>query len=139
MCQPKPKWLSKQKDLLFLWLAHLNNKSNVCKQISSPLSRLDVRFVKFLYVFFRNGKSTDFDKPRPAEALPQNNTVGTVVRSGENPTRLTSVKDQISAIRGGAVVRALASHQCGPGSIPRLGVICGLSLLVLYSAPRGFL
>ena len=41
--------------------------------------------------------------------------------------------------RNGAVVRALASHQCGPGSIPRLGVICGLSLLVLYSAPRGFL
>ena len=38
----------------------------------------------------------------------------------------------------GAVVRALASHQCGPGSIPRLSVICGLSLLVLYSAPRGF-
>ena len=30
-------------------------------------------------------------------------------------------------------------HQCGPGSIPRLGAICGLSLLVLYSAPRGFL
>ena len=25
--------------------------------------------------------------------------------------------------RDGAVVRALASHQCGPGSIPRLGVI----------------
>ena len=39
----------------------------------------------------------------------------------------------------GAVLRALASHQCGPGSIPRRGVICGLSLLVLYSAPRGFL
>ena len=39
---------------------------------------------------------------------------------------------------GGAVVRALASHQCGPGSIPRLGVICWLSLLVLYSALRGF-
>ena len=38
-----------------------------------------------------------------------------------------------------AVVRALASHQCGPGSIPRSGVICGLSLLVLYSATRGFL
>ena len=41
--------------------------------------------------------------------------------------------------RDGAVVRALASHQCGPGSIPRSGVKCGLSLLVLYSAPRGFL
>ena len=40
--------------------------------------------------------------------------------------------------RDGAIVRALASHQCGQGSIPRLGVICGLSLLVLYSAPRGF-
>ena len=41
--------------------------------------------------------------------------------------------------RDGAVVRALACHQCGPGSIPRSGVKCGLSLLVLYSAPRGFL
>ena len=37
------------------------------------------------------------------------------------------------------VVRALASHQCGPGSIPGLGVICGLSLLlVLVLVPRGF-
>ena len=41
--------------------------------------------------------------------------------------------------RDGAVVRALASHQCGSGSIPRFGVICGLSLWVLYYAPRGFL
>ena len=29
--------------------------------------------------------------------------------------------------RDDVVVRALASHQCGPGSIPRLGVTCGLS------------
>ena len=37
----------------------------------------------------------------------------------------------------GSVVRALVSHQCGPGSIPGLGVICGLSLmLVLVLAPR---
>ena len=37
------------------------------------------------------------------------------------------------------MVRALASHQCGPGSIPGLGVICGLSLLfVLVLAPRVF-
>ena len=41
--------------------------------------------------------------------------------------------------RDDAVVRALASHQCGPGSIPRSGVKCGLSLLLLFSAPRGFL
>ena len=45
--------------------------------------------------------------------------------------------------RDGAVVEHLspmqASHQCGPGSILGLGVICGLSLLlVLVLAPRGF-
>ena len=40
--------------------------------------------------------------------------------------------------RVGVVVRALAFHQCGPGSISALGVKCGLSLLVLYSAMRGF-
>ena len=39
----------------------------------------------------------------------------------------------------GTVVRALASHLCGPGSIPRLNVICRLSLLlVLVLALRGF-
>ena len=49
------------------------------------------------------------------------------------------VKFGIVGSRVGAVVKALASHQCGPGSIPGLDVICGLSLLlVLYSAPRGF-
>ena len=43
-------------------------------------------------------------------------------------------------VRDGAVVRALAFHQCGPGSIPGPGVICGLSLLfVLVLAPRVFL
>ena len=41
--------------------------------------------------------------------------------------------------RDGAVVKTLASHQCGPGSIPGLDVIGGLSLLlVLYSALRDF-
>ena len=39
----------------------------------------------------------------------------------------------------GAVVRVLASHQCGPGSNPGIEAICGLSLfLVLSFAPRGF-
>ena len=38
--------------------------------------------------------------------------------------------------RDGAVVRALASHQCGPGSILGLGVICGLSLLLVLSLLR---
>ena len=40
--------------------------------------------------------------------------------------------------RVGVVVRALAFHQCGPGSISAPGDICGLSLLVLYSAMRDF-
>ena len=35
--------------------------------------------------------------------------------------------------RAGAVVRALASHQCGPGSNPGPGVICGLSLLLVLA------
>ena len=39
---------------------------------------------------------------------------------------------------GGIVMRALASHQCGPDSIPTLDMTCGLSLLVPYSALRGF-
>ena len=38
----------------------------------------------------------------------------------------------------GVVDKPLASHPCGPGSISRLGVTCGLSLLVLFSALRGF-
>ena len=37
------------------------------------------------------------------------------------------------ASKGGAVVRALASHQCGLGSIPGPSVICGLSLLLVLS------
>ena len=41
--------------------------------------------------------------------------------------------------RDGAVVRVLASHQCGPGLIPGLGITCGLSLLlVIVLAARGF-
>ena len=41
--------------------------------------------------------------------------------------------------KGGAVVRALASHQCGPGSNPGVDAICGLSLLLVLSfSPGGF-
>ena len=37
------------------------------------------------------------------------------------------------------MVRALASHLCGPGSNPGVDAICGLSLLLVLSfAPRGF-
>ena len=48
-------------------------------------------------------------------------------------------KAEVMGSRDSAVVRALTFHQCGPGSIRGLDVICGLSLLlVLLSAPRGF-
>ena len=37
------------------------------------------------------------------------------------------------------MLRALASHQCGPGWNPGVDAICGLSLLLVLSfAPRGF-
>ena len=48
------------------------------------------------------------------------------------------IENVLMGCRDGAVVRAFASHHW-PGSIPRSGVKCGLSLLVLCSAPRGFL
>ena len=36
-------------------------------------------------------------------------------------------------------MRALASHQCGPGSNPNVDAICGLSLLLVLSLDlRGF-
>ena len=51
---------------------------------------------------------------------------------------LTQHSDQLGS-RGGAVVRALASHQCGLGSNPGIDAICGLSLLLVLSlVPRGF-
>ena len=41
--------------------------------------------------------------------------------------------------RDGAVVKALASHQCGPGSTPGVDALCRLSLLLVLSlASRGF-
>ena len=45
----------------------------------------------------------------------------------------------VQGSKGGAVVRALASHQCGPGSNPGVDAICGLSLLLVLSlTPTGF-
>ena len=45
----------------------------------------------------------------------------------------------LDSARDGAVVRALAYHQCGPGSNPGVDAICGLRLLLVLSfAPRGF-
>ena len=64
-----------------------------------------------------------------------------MVRSGENTAHLILINSSNPArSKDGAVVRALTPHQCGPGSFPGLGVICGLSLiLILVLAPRLFL
>ena len=70
----------------------------------------------------------------------------------ENLLHIASVRRTLSGIlhfkhrmmiwlgsNGGVVVRALPSHQCGPGSVPRSDALCGLSLLLVLSlAPRGF-
>ena len=54
-------------------------------------------------------------------------------------SQLNSLQDvHFCGGRVGLVVRALAFHQRDLGSISALGVISGLSLLVLYSAMRGF-
>ena len=47
---------------------------------------------------------------------------------------------EVSRGRDGAVVRALASHRCGPGWISRHGVTCGLRTFVVGSRPcsKGF-
>jgi len=39
------------------------------------------------------------------------------------PLPRTMLFHKLFGYRDGAVVRALASHQCGPGSIPRSGVM----------------
>ena len=60
--------------------------------------------------------------------------------------RMTALFVKVSAVNCGETarssdgtwVRASTSHQCGPGSIPRLGVPCRLRLLVLYSSSRYF-
>ena len=49
------------------------------------------------------------------------------------------LKCNVTGSKCDAVVRALASHQCGTGSNPSVDAICGLSLLLVLSlAPRGF-
>ena len=110
-------------------------------------------FVRFLasHVILRTVKAV----PEYGKGKQRRSTVGGEVRGGapfpqatnddENANKVNRHDHEGRSILSSlirprtAVVRALASHQCGPGSIPGPGVISGLSLLlVLYSAPRGF-
>ena len=69
----------------------------------------------------------------------QNEVKNSVVSRWEKIIDSWQDENVLVGSRDGAVVRALASPQCGLGSIPGFGVICGLSLLlVLVLAPRGF-
>ena len=56
-----------------------------------------------------------------------------------NPFLACIIPQETSGSKRGTVVRALTSHQCGPGSNPCDGAICGLSFLMVPSlALRGF-
>ena len=75
-----------------------------------------------------------FSCPRPPSV------VGRKILGGSTGCSASQLNIRKMGSRDGAVVRALASHQCVPGSIPGPGVIFGLSLLlVLVLAPRVFL
>ena len=74
---------------------------------------------------------------------------GDVKENGEKNNRFRLAKPQLCTYitffctfrgaRDGAGVRALAPHQCSPGSNPGVDAICGLGLLLVLSfAPRGF-
>ena len=51
----------------------------------------------------------------------------------------TKPRESLSGGKGGAVVRALASQQCGPGSNPGVDAICGLSSWFVVRSPSPFL
>ena len=142
--------------------------SRLPPSIQAPKFRVTIRSVRDRYTHLTNRKAEQLREEEKAsgvevtpteldmlleEILEKENAAKAEIESGDTKKRKAE-QDKASAdsirrlamermsqtnTREGAVVRALASHQCGPGSIPRSGVKCGLSLLVLFSAPRGFL
>ena len=127
-----PLDLKRQKDLYFC-----NSMVKSCSSLG--LQNLACRFCKgqsihrrFLLGFLRAIWSHLCNLPAIANLLQQEQTACDV------SIKTTCVLLRNST-RDGAVVKALASHQCGPGSFPGLGEICGLSvLLVLVLDPSDF-
>ena len=78
-----------------------------------------------------------FFRPPPFNKELDGLMVGLVTTPGRAVDRY--VDNHNAGVQGWRSGESTASHQCGPGSIPRSGVICGLSLLDLFSSPRGFL
>ena len=72
------------------------------------------------------GKKLRFQCDIPDNLAPQGS------HAPGKPLNFKSLEGALGS-RGGAVVRALASHQCVLGSIPGPGAICGLSLLLVLA------
>ena len=95
------------------------------------LSSRVLRVSRVRVYFASSFRITEFSRNLPYKSLQQ--------YSNTQDNKLGSIISCISKRTAvGAVVRALAFHRCGPGSIPRLGVPWELSSLVLYFALRGF-
>ena len=61
------------------------------------------------------------------------------IRSFSHSNSFPLVSVCLLGSKGGAVVRALPSQQCGPGTNPGANALCGLSLLLVLSlVRRGF-
>ena len=56
----------------------------------------------------------------------------------KNQAELNELRQILLGSKVGAVVRALASHQCGPGSNPGVDAICRLSLLLVLPCSERF-
>ena len=103
-----------------------------------------------LRMFFKSLENHNFNMPLKSNEVEMVNNACSYFVSSLVPTKLVLRLHRCLLLaanfgqfvkqgcRDGAVVRALASHQCGPGSIPRSCDKYGLSLLVLFSVPTGF-
>ena len=101
---------------------------NDCSQTSNFTNRAFVNFIFLLLCLINNICIIEIGLQFPLD-----NTDNTYLKV------FTSTHILVIDTIHGAVVRALASHQCGPGSNPGVDAICGLSLLLVLSlAPRGF-
>ena len=115
------------------------NVSRLTSQAGAKIITVDISFIWASIHFSKSNRQAIFN---PLCLL---HSFHLTLREGNNLPKTISPSPILEGFRSrdGAVVEHLppmqASHQCGPGSIPGLGVKCGLSLLlVLVLAPRGF-
>ena len=108
-------------------------------QINIRLIRLTVTTEGMLRIFFTSFLVVNFargDRPHTFENLLH---IALVRRTLSGILHFNNWMMIWLGSNGGVVMRAIPSHQCGPGPIPRVDAIHGLSLLLVLSlAPRGF-